>query len=327
VAVLTVDVGGTPLTLACQRGGHAAPRRVGNKHTGQGAEESSVRAELMVVPVVTAPILSATYATLKAMFALGAQKTCQGDLFNNNGYYIVCSAKITGELRETADSWIVSFTLYEVGNALTGVTSPDETLVLTTHTPAVDPPADYPAAEDAVLSGSTGGGCFYTLLGVSPAECSLPGPCAITYSATAERVWILPPVSATTLSGIPTGIFVSKGSEGGAAFAYQSSKLVIYLCRGGTEVTDAVEGPVDSDWPAGTFFGGVIGFTFPAIAWDVEDGDQIRVELWSRISLNPGESDPTPDPEDLPAYNLGRQTICYGGGTGVVFPGIIELLP
>ena len=326
MAVLTVDVGGTPLTLACQRGGHAPPRRVGNVHTGQGPEESSVRAELMVVPIVTVPIPNATYATLKALFALGAQRTCQGDIFNNDGNYIICSGKITGEFRETADTWIVNLTLFEVGNAITDVTSPDDTLVLTTHTPTDDPPADYPTAETAVLSGSTGGGCFYTLETADPAPCAGPSACAITYSATAERVWILPPVSATTLAGIPTGIFVSKGSEGVAAFAYQSSRLDLYLCRGGTNVSDAVEGPVQSDWRAGTFFGSVINFTFPVIAWDVEAGDLIRIELWSRIALNPGQSDPTPDPSDLPAYNLGRQTICYGGGTGVVFPGIIQLL-
>ena len=220
---------------------------------------------------------------------------------------------------EQGGPWRVpGITLYEVENDETtaGGSTTDTTLVTQSNTTSTDDPT----AETAMIGGAPGGECFYTLTGVSPTPCS-SGTCPISYSPAAERVWITPALAATTLSGIPEGILVSKGTEGGSAFTYQSSKLVVYLCRGGTDVADAVEGPIESAYRAGSFFGGVISLPFPtAIAWDVEDGDHLRIELWSRLALAAGASDPDS------SWALYRQTICYGGGTGVRFGGTLELL-
>lgn len=118
MAVLTLDVGGTPITVPCQKGGHAAPRKVGGRVYGfAGAETSSERANLMIVPVVLAPLPLATVKSIRDLFALGNQITCEGDIFNNAGAEIVCSGKITDEFHETADRWTLSLTLYEVQNA------------------------------------------------------------------------------------------------------------------------------------------------------------------------------------------------------------------
>jgi hypothetical protein len=118
VAVLTIDVGGAEeMTLDCEKGGHAAPRKVGQRVYGfAGVETSSERAELMVVPVILAPLPTATVSTIRALFALGAQVPCEGDIFNRPGEEIVCSGKITDELHEVGDRWTVNLTLYEVAN-------------------------------------------------------------------------------------------------------------------------------------------------------------------------------------------------------------------
>lgn len=116
MAILTFDVGGTPITVDCEKGGHAPPRRVGGKVLGfAGVETSSTRAELMVVPVILAPLPWATLKTIRDLFALGAQVPCEGDIFNNDGDVIVCSAVITDELHEVGDRGTMNLTLYEIG--------------------------------------------------------------------------------------------------------------------------------------------------------------------------------------------------------------------
>jgi hypothetical protein len=56
----------------------------------------------MVVPLVSAPMPSRTYAQVKTMFRLGAQIDCQGGAAGNvfEGYagIVKCSGKVTGEM-------------------------------------------------------------------------------------------------------------------------------------------------------------------------------------------------------------------------------------
>lgn len=119
MSVLTLDVGGTPITHQCQRGGHAAPRQVGTIPSSfNGGLTSSLRAELMVVPVVLQYLQSADVATIRTLFENGAQVDCSGDLFNNGGTTVTCSGTITDEVIQGATWWEVSLTLYEVGTSL-----------------------------------------------------------------------------------------------------------------------------------------------------------------------------------------------------------------
>jgi hypothetical protein len=116
VPVLTLDVGGPDeMDLDCERGGHAAPRKVGDRgYSGSGSEWSQIRGELMVVPFVAAPLPWSQIATIRDLFALGARVNCAGDIFNKPGT-IVCSGTITDELHETGDRGTVNGTLFEVG--------------------------------------------------------------------------------------------------------------------------------------------------------------------------------------------------------------------
>lgn len=319
---ITFDVGGLDLVVPCQRAGKAAKRRVGDRsYAFAGNERSHIRAELMVIPLLLVNSTPEICSDLEQMFARGNQVDCAGDVFNNGGATIVCSGDYTDDMEQGGGWRVPGITLYEVENDYTtaGGSTADTTLVYITHTVS----GDDPTAEEARIGSAGGGGCFYTLVGATPATCpsGTVGSCPITYSSAAERVWITPALEATTLSGIPTGYLVSKGTEGGSAFTYQSSKLVVYLCRGGFDVADAVEGPIESEYRAGSFFGGEIILPFTgAIAWDVQDGDKMRIELWSRIALSPGAADPDS------SWALYRQTICYGGGPGVRFGGtLVEL--
>lgn len=318
---VTLDVGGLDLVVLCQRAGKAAKRRVGDRsYAFAGNERSHMRAELMVVPLVFIRCDQPTSSQIEQMFALGNQVPCSGDVFNNGGATVVCSGDYTDDMLPgvPGPKRYPGLTLYEVENSQTvaGGSTSDTTLVGITNTTSVDDPT----AETALVGATGGGECFYVLESATPTECS-EGTCPISYSPAAERVWLTAPLAATTLSGRPVGILVSKGTEGGSAFTYQSSKLVVYLCRGGTDVADAVEGPIESEYRSGSFFGGEIILQFPAaIAWDVQDGDQLRIELWSRIALAAGASDPDS------SWALYRQTICYGGGTGVRFGGTLAEL-
>jgi hypothetical protein len=317
---VTLDVGGLDLVVPCQRAGKAPKRRVGDRsYAFAGNERSHIRAELMVIPLVFVNSTPAICSQIEQMFAMGNQVDCSGDVFNNGGATVTCSGDYTDEMEQGGGYRVPGLTLYEVENDYTtaGGSTTDTTLVTMSNTPSVDDPT----AETANIGGAPPGECFFVLESATPAECS-SGICPISYSPAAERVWLTAPLAATTLSGRPEGILVSKGTEGGSAFTYQSSKLVVYLCRGGTDVVNAVEGPIESEYRAGSFFGGVITLPFPsAIAWDVLDGDVMRIELWSRIALAAGASDPDS------SWALYRQTICYGGGTGVRFGGTLEELP
>lgn len=313
---LVIDPSGYNLIIPCQRAGKAPKRRVGEISTAfAGNRRSHIRAELDVLPIVfvnTTPVLC---RTIEQIFANGNQVECAGTVFNRDDAgttIVVCDGEYTDDMEQGGGWRVPGITLYEVENDYTtaGGSTSDTTLVYVTHTES----EDDPTAEVASTVFNSTGGCFYVMEDATPTE-------AISYSPDAERVWITPALAATTLSGIPTGYLVSKGTEGGSAFTYQSSKLVVYLCRGGFEVADAVEGPIESEYRAGTFFGGEIILPFTtAIAWDVENGDKLRIELWSRIALAPGASDPD---SSWPLY---RQTICYGGGPGVRFGGtLVEL--
>jgi hypothetical protein len=114
--MLILNYGVSPLDVYCQRGGHAAPRRAGGfSESFSGGLTSAIRAELMVVPVVLSKLSPANVATIRTLFANGAQVPCRGDVFNVAGVLTVtCSATITDEFHPAGPWFEGSLTLYEV---------------------------------------------------------------------------------------------------------------------------------------------------------------------------------------------------------------------
>lgn len=122
--LLTFDPGGpNELTLdTLQRMGHAEPRRVGRKrYTLLGRERSTIKAELMVAPLVLSHVDATALAALRTMFANGAQVNVTGDLLNNGGDTIVCAGDLSDEMEQGTTEWIPTLTLREVRNAGTSL--------------------------------------------------------------------------------------------------------------------------------------------------------------------------------------------------------------
>ena len=126
MSILTLDTAGDfggPFVVAVQKAGHAEPRPVGSRfYTFYGTEKRTLRAELMVLPVilsnadVTNTANPVTTAAIRACFALGNAAFCNGVVCNNALVDVLCSAEITDEMEVGGPNWILSATLYEVEN-------------------------------------------------------------------------------------------------------------------------------------------------------------------------------------------------------------------
>jgi hypothetical protein len=318
MAVLTVDVGGSPITLACEKGGHAPPRKVGGRVYGfAGVETPSVRAELMVVPVVLAPLPTATVATIRDLFALGAQVDCEGDIFNNEGATIVCSGTITDELHEVGDRWTVNLTLYEIGSELP-VNIPE---VYLANLPDDDTGA-LKKAWTTVEGGFANTADRRVLNEISLDECGLlPDPnldCDISYTnpATPEVTWLSTAFLAdVTLLGRPVVRLVSKGGTADK-FSTQATRAIIELVRAGVVINTITTGYSAGN---GGFAGGTITMEAPgASVVAAEIGDRVRVKIEGRVGLHGGYADDNDGVSDL-----NRQTITYGyTGAGAYYSAI-----
>jgi hypothetical protein len=312
VSVLTLDVGGAALSVNCERAGHAASRLVGGGRVFafSGAESPGTRGEAMVVPVVLAPLPSATVATIRAMFALGAQVPCAGDVFNNGGGTSDWCATITDELHETADRWTVSMTLYEVEPS--AVSTPITTLIYLMPPTSVDDPGDDSIRLAKVGVGGSGLADLDSVrildsVLAGALECgTTPDPtcdCATVTSSGPEKSWMTLPLAETQIVGLLTVTFNSIGSTADK-FAHQGVMAKVFLVRSGVDVEQ-----IDTAYAAdnGGFAGSAITMTsVGAVVWDVEDGDKIRVEAWGRIALHCGYLDAND------GSNLDRQTITFG---------------
>lgn len=315
MSILVVDVGGTNLSLSCQKGGHAAPRTVGTKPVGfAGEETSSIRQELMVVPVVLTELTPTIYATLKALFATGKQVACSGDVFNNGNATVTCSGILSDEFLPAGPWFVANLTLYEVGTGL-GFSS-GTTIYKLTNNPSPTPGGGGGGTNlYANPSGGPFGACFRVLDSATPATCAPGTPiCTITYSLTAEKTWVTEPLAAGTLTGSPYVTFASKGINGLMGIALQSTKAIMYLNRASVDIQSWQTGYVSGD-----FAGGIITMYFPTnLLVTINSGDRIRIELWGRLALYGGGTDPQP-------YVLARQTICYPGE--LYLPGSVVPLP
>lgn len=288
MAVLTLDVGGpNEMDLACERGGHAAPRKVGNRgYNAPGAEFSQIRAELMVVPVVLAPLPTAQVATIRSLFALGARVNCSGDVFNKAGT-IVCSGSITDQIHATGDRWTVNLTLYEIGATLTW------TPVITQFILSGADWGDGNYIATPLVSGPITGDVaitFDVMDAVTPATCSLPTACCpISFSAAPEIVWLSKPFQPIGggfpfVTGAPSATILGIGDAGDSRWCYQSTKAVFTHVRDGVDV----DTPVESGWVSSFFAGGDAIYTATSsVVWAILPTavEQIRIELWGRIGL------------------------------------------
>lgn len=126
MSILTLDVGGAgEIDVICEAAGHAPPREVGGRrYTALGRERSTIRAELMVVPVVIRQLTQLDVRAVRSLFANGAHVVCNGEVFNNALADVICSGEITDEAEVGTDGgdalyWVINLTLSEVRNAST----------------------------------------------------------------------------------------------------------------------------------------------------------------------------------------------------------------
>jgi hypothetical protein len=324
VSVLTLDVGGANIQPPCQKGGHAAPRKTGDRgFQFSGGEVNGIRAENMIVPVILFPRTFAQAVAIRALFALGAQVPCAGDVFNNGGATIVCSGTITDELDETDAWWTINLTLFEIGTTLgyvptttivwlTGILSDldtDGSLFLASLV-SVNPGDSYMGIR--VLDTETGLACG-----------GIPDPftdCPTHFSAAAERKWITRPLKAGYLLGQPTVSINSKGGTGDW-LAHQGSRFDLYQWRASVDIA----GPYPTEYGGnGGFAGGdVVTTCQTALNRTIDASDRLRFDLWGRIALHSGYADGNV-PGDF--TNLYRQGVFHGylgGGPGVSFATLV----
>lgn len=303
--VLTFDVGGpNEMDVECERGGHAAPRKVGARgYPASGSEFSQVRAELMVVPFVLAPLPWTQIATIRSMFALAKRVNCAGDLFNKPGT-IVCSGTITDELHTTADRGTVSGTLFEIGSAtsytpattrflLTSVDSPDSsdpTVYLST------PDGSYPGDADTsfdLLSGSS----------VTPSGGSLnPTTPDLSSLSVALNAGIATGILSVQFETSMTGIY-----SGTTVWATMDVMAKISQVRDdGMGGFDVIAGPFSTGYAGVSPGGGVATIsTTSAVVLALQTGDRMLVDFYPRLALQPLASD-----------NSQRQRISFGAVPG-----------
>lgn len=283
--VLTFDVGGpNQMNVECQRIGHAAPRRVGDRgYSGSGSEWSQIRDELMVVPFVTVPLPWSQIATIRSLFALAARVNCSGSGFNKPGT-IVCSGELTDELDTTGDRGVISGTLFEIGS-ITGFTPVTSPLYLT----AVVSPDDgsmnlgtSTASEDLV------GGGVSLLVGVPIPGCSSGpgGSCTPVISAAPEFEWLSrETVAGGWIAGTPVVQFASSSLANGVVVSIQDAMVKLYVVRSGVDVAEW-----DTDWSNGngSYAGGDITMSPPAVVFDFQPSDRIRAAVYGRMATRAG---------------------------------------
>lgn len=290
---LTLNYGtGSPITVACQKAGQAQPRRVGGKTNGfGGAEDSDIRAELMVVPLILAPKSLTEAAAIRALVALGAQFPCRGDVFLNGGATtVICSGKVSDELDPTASRVALNLTLFEIGAAdyspletpvfLSNVVSPtDATMNLASTNGADDP-----------FSAGLGNVTIMDAPEVIPTCPGLPNPlvnCPLGYSANAEFKWLSKPSpNGGWITRAPRLEIISAGSTADA-WNIQDVKAKIFIVRSGVDVAAWETGYSNGN---GGFAGGLITATAPAIVFLALVNDRTRVEIFGRAGLHQGYS-------------------------------------
>ena len=123
MSLLTIDVGGAnEQAVAYRRAGHAEPRTVGSRrYAFAGNERSMIRAEPFVFPVQLVPLPAATMATIRSVFADGAEVECSGDVFNNGNRTVTCIGTIADEMEVGGTYWNSTLTLTQVTGTTTGL--------------------------------------------------------------------------------------------------------------------------------------------------------------------------------------------------------------
>lgn len=290
MSTITLDYGGANLSYECQMAGHAEPRRAGSKQSSFAQRlTSSVRGEFMVVPLVLQRVTPTQAAAIRALFALGAQVPCRGDVFLNGGATtVVCSGKISDELDQTAAWWTINLTLYEVGSSL-GYT-PTSIILYLTNVAAGG--GEFVASTDVADDPFSAGTASITLMDapeVIPTCGGIPDPfhhCTVGVSANPEATWeSLPSPSGGYIVGSPYLTINSRGGTGDRWYT-QAVKLTITLVRAAADIMS-----FDTDYSNGNggFSGDNIFATAEApVVITVQAGDTLRVDAYGRAGLNSG---------------------------------------
>jgi len=297
--IVILDVGGTNLVVPFRRAGQSEPEQLGAVGRAYaGNQYSSVFAEYMVVPLTSAPISAATYAQIKALFALGAQVDCQGGAAGNvfEGYpgIVKCSAKITGEMQTAGNRWVINITLTEVGVAFSGVALSTLFLLTSVDSPDSSDPSVRLSTPDGFYPGDASSG-IDLLSGVTVPTGGSVAP------TTPEISWLSVPLNAAVASGVPyvrleaamTGVY-----SGTTVWAIMDVMAKIYQMRGAS----VIAGPFSTNYGGVGLGGSVIVLSASsAVVLSLQTGDQFLVELYPRLALQPGQSD-----------NSQRQSIAFG---------------
>jgi hypothetical protein len=110
----SVGMYGTPIIVACSKGGESEPRLVGDESPAYaGNLRSSVLTEKRVESVTTIPVATAIKDSIKARVARRRQVYVSGELFANVA--TLCSFRIIGcEMQDGEATWILQMSISEV---------------------------------------------------------------------------------------------------------------------------------------------------------------------------------------------------------------------
>jgi hypothetical protein len=322
--IVILDVGGANLVLPFTRSGQADPEQLGGISRAAGGNQyTSLIAEYMVVPLVSAPVPSATFAQVKAMFALGAQINCQGGAAGNvfEGYpgVVKCSGKVTGEIVPgTTDGtgrplWIINLTLTEVGTAFGGVSATTLFLLTSVDSPDTTDPDTYvstPAGSypgDATMS-------FTLLAGTSLSVGGSLNP------STPDIAWLSVPVNAGIAFGMPWVRLETQMSgvySGSSVWAIMDMMAKIYQVRDdGAGGFDVIAGPWSTNYAGVSLGGGTATLASTAsVNLVLAQDDRFLVEIYPQLQLQAGQADngqrqvistgTVPGPRPLPVLGIG----------------------
>lgn len=292
--LVVLDVGGTNLVLPFMRAGQAEPEQIGAvSRAYAGNQYSSIVAEFMVLPLVSMHRSAAEFAAVKAMFAKGAQVSCQGGkLFTPLTGVVTCSGKVTGEIEpgnvgsDGEPLWTINLTLTEVGTALAG--TPQTTNFLLTSVTSPDDGTAKVSTPAGSYPGDTGSGITLgTALTPPTAVCpTVPG---VVASVSREAAHLSVPLAAGMALG-PPRIQIEYGVVDSVVWATSSFRAELSLVRGGLTVA----GPWSSQWQGmGVLTGGTASLTFGGISLvlPLQDGDRFLIEWFARVGLECGQSD------------------------------------
>jgi hypothetical protein len=289
MSILTIGVGTLDIAVDCREAVKLAPIEIGEiAQSILGNEINAVVGERIRARVITTELDNTTSTLIRATFANRAKVLCSSEAFDNGLTPIYVSAVIEGKIMQGLISWELSIDMTECPDPLSAVPGAFEFLLSSVASPDMGgalvstPDGSYPGDSSSGVSVGT------TLV---PPTAACPGVPATVFSATPEAKWLSVELAAGYVVGTPS-IRFETDSGGGTATTWelQSTKALLYLRRGGANVL----GP----WETGYYgtLGGLgwstVVMEFPSpLNFQLQAGDRLYIELWSRLALKCGQTD------------------------------------